>query len=358
MARWISGIVLGVLLIGLLGVVGVAIHSHVNAGPTPVPGPAAVTATASGETDPNVHGDPEKPAREPVDVAAGPGSGTLPPSAPASLAAQPLPPLDAPVADILDALEQRARAGDVRAACRLASELGRCGSLQRRRAMDLGRSLAQSPPRQISDEMVDVAARISMALEADERACVGVAAERTADAVLWLQRAAAGRHLPSMVAFAGGFWMSGDSSFVARPEVVATYARDAVPMALATLEAGDPTLANALGLAYAGRWSGTPLDRLVKRDDAQAYALLAAAGAAAPAPPMPIVRRTPEDPHARTLADLEASLAPEQRARAESERLRLAARFADGAERRRKADPQGPRWFASSFAIAPHDCER
>ncbi|MCE3005164.1 MAG: hypothetical protein LW860_21075 [Xanthomonadaceae bacterium] len=356
MARWMIGIVLGVLLFGVLGVVGMAIRSHVTARPAPDPVPAATTVSA--ETDPTPQGDPDAAARGGADAASAPRRMASPLPAPASTAAQPLPPLDAPVADILDTLEQRARAGDARAACRLASELGRCGSLQRRRAMDLGRSLAEAPPRQISDEMVDVAARISVALEADERACAGVAAERTADAVLWLQRAAAGQHLPSMVAFAAGVWMAGDSSFVAHPEVVATYARDAVPMALATLEAGDPTLANALGLAYAGRWSGTPLDRLVPRDDAQAYALLAAAGGAAPAPPMPIVRRMPQDPHARTLADLEASLGPEQRARAESERARLAALFAEGAKRRQKTDPPLPRQFNMSYAIAPHDCDR
>lgn len=357
MKRWLLWIFLGLVLIGLVGL-GRMLPGVRSDEQPPTETARAAPVPPAAEAAPPAPADTDQATRTGEHNAASVATAASAPQTIEASASQPLPPLDAPVADILDTLEQRARAGDARAACRLASELRRCGSLQRRRALDFSRSLSESTPRQVSDEMVDVAARMSVALENDERACAGVPPERSADAVLWLQRAAAGQHLPSMIAFAGGYWMAGDSSFVAHPQVVAAYSRDALPMALATIESGDPTLANALGLAYAGRWSGTPLDRLVPRDDALAYALLTASREAAPAAPMPTGRPRIDDPHARTLADLDAALAPEQRARAASERARLAARFAEGAKRRQKTDPPLPRQFNTYYAIAPHDCNR
>lgn len=102
----------------------------------------------------------------------------------------PLPPLDAPVAEYYDALSQRARAGDARAACRLSAELGRCLSAKRssRFANDLERDLARredAPQHQI-DRVVRAE---SYAATASER-CDGLTVEQLATTFDWQRQAA------------------------------------------------------------------------------------------------------------------------------------------------------------------------
>lgn len=102
----------------------------------------------------------------------------------------PLPPLDAPVAEIFEPLAARARAGDARAACRLAAELNRCRSAQRssRFASDLERDLArrdESPQHEV-DRVVRAE---TYAASASQR-CEGVREDQLATTFDWQRQAA------------------------------------------------------------------------------------------------------------------------------------------------------------------------
>jgi hypothetical protein len=87
----------------------------------------------------------------------------------ADLAAQPLPPADAPLADIYSDLKRRADAGDARAACRVAFELLRCRTvIDEREALearlrewesDLDRYGAPATANKAAQEQITVAER-------------------------------------------------------------------------------------------------------------------------------------------------------------------------------------------------------
>ncbi len=104
--------------------------------------------------------------------------------------AAPLPPLDAPVAEIFEPLAARARAGDARAACRLAAELGRCRAAQRssRFASDLERDLArrEDSPQHEVDRVVRAEA---YAASASQR-CEGLREDQLATTFDWQRQAA------------------------------------------------------------------------------------------------------------------------------------------------------------------------
>lgn len=272
----------------------------------------------------------------------------------------PLPPIDTPVAAILDELEARARAGDVRAACRLASELSRCGSVDKRLAMQVRQteSLAEQPSVR-TDQQVDSIARFDLALELDQQACAGVTKARTREALRWLLVAARGRHAPSMTAFLAGGWFLEPAS-IHHVEVFAAYAREAESMAIALVEMGDPTVLRLLGMAYAEDHAyGLPhLYEVVTPDPVTARAMLALSLERAPMPRPAaaprVATRSWTDPTQRSLERLDARLDATQRAEADALLARLRERVAPTPPPARPAS--GNRFY---FALVqPTECQQ
>lgn len=96
------------------------------------------------------------------------------PTAPGGLA--PLPPADAALADVFDELLQRARGGDSRAACRLASDLQRCQRAAREAfAPDfLERRAAQERDEERRESMIEYLASMEERSARSESLCAGV----------------------------------------------------------------------------------------------------------------------------------------------------------------------------------------
>ena len=343
----------------LLAVAGLALLFAQREDPPPAAqetradGSPAVPARDGAPTEPAGAADRDASTRREglaATTAAAPVAGAVP---------LPLPPQDTPLASVLDDLERRARAGEARAACRLASELSRCTMLQRRREFRAMVDPSGGGPARgsrLEEWRIDATARLELQIERDEAVCAGIDRQQSRQSIQWLHRAASAGHVPSMASFATGAWMVFEPGFVHQPELVAAYARDAASMATRAVEAGDTRLLLPLGLAYAGR-SGmaAPLGELVEPDPAKARALLALA---AETPAADGGRRGQRRANVgeRVLAELDATLDPAQRAAAEAEAARL--RAAWPAKRAPvdapPFDPLGP----TDGLLQPADCER
>lgn len=296
--------------------------------------------------------EPEKRAPR----AAGTGTTAVP-----TLGATSLPPPDAPLAGILDALEARARRGDVQAACRLAADLSRCSSLPRRRASQVARGNWQVPSDpKVVEQMIDASARVELALEQDERMCAGVDATRSRQATAWLLAAAQGGHLPSMAAFIGGSWMM-DPTVVHHPEVVAAFAREAGSMARRVAESGEPSAIHLLATAFAGEPPyPMPLAEVLQPDPVLARALFGVAmgerAVDAPTPVRPGAPGSPRfDPFRARFEQFDATLTPQQRDAAKVLQDTLQARVASA--RAAAAHARMPRSMSVQF-IDPAGCDR
>lgn len=281
----------------------------------------------------------------------------------------PLPPTGAPLVGIIDDLERRARAGEARAACRLAAEIGRCASLARREAM-VAHSLSapptpggqQSDPAQI-ERFVDLAARQQVELERDQALCAGVPRERLRDAAPWMLAAARAGNEAAMTAFAGGMWMMFDPYAMRHAEVLAAYSREAERMALSLAEAGSPAMVRSLGMAYATGAPGGPLGGVVDPDPVRGHALLRTLLEWRPPGGAPMLPRIAVDstPAARTLPEqrafeaLDAGLDPGQRAASDALFARLNARRTE--YEAREGTRARPGTFINSI-IQPDACDR
>jgi len=198
-------------------------------------------------------------------------------AAPAPVAV--LPPHDVPLASIRADLEQRARAGDRRAACRLAVDLMRCQELPTMRSMsnNMERSLARDEGQ--GDERgvgfrIDFLARTQNRLETLEPLCEGISEADTVQGFDWLLRAAELGHTPSMAEFARRPAVP-FQSYLSELDRLRMYRERAPEMAMRALAAGDTSLLPDLASAHlstSGRWGFSPLGQLVEKDDATAYA--------------------------------------------------------------------------------------
>ncbi len=238
-----------------------------------VPPPAAPLGAQPAATDSTLAAPAPGAARAPVPTAA--ATAVLP---------APLPPIGAPLADVLAELEQRARAGEAPAACRLAAELSRCGSLERRRqirgmvdpvANPQGRRDGGRPDGDgVPDWQIEAAARLDVGIETDEQVCAGISREQSRNSLPWLYEAARLGSLPAMTSFARASWWN-DGSAVHHPQILERYRAEAATMAEAAIAAGDRTMLAPLGLALAG--SPGPfnmLSEVVEPDPVRARALL------------------------------------------------------------------------------------
>jgi hypothetical protein len=350
------------LAVGLivLGLAALALRASKPVGSVPPDATQSIANAGTAEKTPPLAG---------AGLGAGVSADDAPDAAPAATTAPspavvpmganaPLPPIDAPLAGVLDSLEARARRGDARAACRLAADLSRCGGLQRRRAMLAMRDRWQVPtdPR-AAEQMVDAAARMELALEVDEQMCAGVDAARHRTATTWLLAAARGGHVPSMAAFVGGGWMY-DPGIVHHADAVAAYAREAEAMARQVAEAGEPDVMQTLAQAFAGDPAfPLPLAEVVKPDPVLARALFGVAErnrAAIPAPQGAAVPPRP-DPFRERLERLDARLTPAQREAALALQETLEARASS--VRAAAARSRLPRVGSIQF-VNPADCDR
>jgi hypothetical protein len=168
---------------------------------------------------------------------------------------RPLPPLDAPLAEVVDVLRERARNGDAESACRLAAEYALCASVPRqlgdydrfRSAIERENAEAASPE---GLRYVEKARRhIETDLDYTLGHCAGV--EQASPAQLaryWLQAAKAG-NLPAMKMFASGNAFRRDRLLDLLPEL-AEYKVLAESMAIKVANAGSQRMMFALAIAY------------------------------------------------------------------------------------------------------------
>ena len=221
---------------------------------------------------------------------------------PAQQAFAPLPPVDVPLSEVVDALRERARHGDASAACRLASEFELCAQVRS--------SLAQATEQARAAEenlqhTTDEAAReriravnakhfaaVAERALADARHCEGVVLDSPHDRVAhWRQAALAGdraalRHYAVGNAFR---W----NSLVDTAELLPRYRAEAEQLALRAAAAGDGAMVLALANAYSPiqrELSMNFLAQSVREDPAAAVALLRFALAGLPESDQPLVR--------------------------------------------------------------------
>jgi hypothetical protein len=122
-----------------------------------------------------------------------------------ALATVPLPPIQTPVATVLQDLKQLAASGNAQAACRVAFELDRCHNLSRQqRSAASYRNLADQAGigPDLARRYAEMAEREQARFAETKRLCEGVPQEETGDAWRYLLQAARSGHGPSMVRYA------------------------------------------------------------------------------------------------------------------------------------------------------------
>lgn len=203
---------------------------------------------------------------------------------PGDIKGAPLPALDAPLADVVDELKNRAAKGDGGAACRLAAEYAHCASLPRELS-EFERWLAQ---RQMAIKLI-ADPLLRQQAEADIRRELGLRENRLDEvrahckgsdqaspaeiARAWLDAAKAG-NLPAMKNFASGNAFRWDSLLDTLPEL-SEYRTLAEPMAIMVAKSGDQEMMLALAAAYSPLRisSRNLLAQSVQPDRAKAIAL-------------------------------------------------------------------------------------
>lgn len=200
------------------------------------------------------------PDIEPAATAAPPGADdTLPmqplPEATATSAGkpEPLPPANAPLAQVLPELEARANAGDRRAACRLGMELLRCQQLA---AWDALMSKVMDGNSEAEYEAQgNLAAANSIAEEKLWRLermanCRGVPAGLQGQGARYLRQAALAGDSYALVAYAEGHHWPPNARGIARGTDFDQWRQEAPGMMHAAVRAGNPTAAFMLQMNY------------------------------------------------------------------------------------------------------------
>lgn len=187
--------IIGVLLaLGLVGAVGYLLGERSAAAPGAAESPREA-ATAPGVSKRASTAAPEA-SRHANARAPNPG---------ARVPAVPLPPVNTPVAGVLDDLKKQAAAGNSQAACRLSFELDRCHNIPRmQRGAANFASLAGQPGLgpELARRYTAIAEREQSRVMDAQRLCQGVAKEETGEAWRYLLQAARAGHGPSMARYA------------------------------------------------------------------------------------------------------------------------------------------------------------
>jgi hypothetical protein len=222
----------------------------------------------------------------PARSAAG-ASGTVDPRVPASAARahernragdfEPLPPINAPLANTYALLKQRADHNDGHAACRLAVDLISC------RNLPLLQMVADGPDgeneamfaKQGNLEAANAFAEMKLASIRARQRCEGITLAQTARASVYLKQAAQAGIGDAVVRYADGQGFDPRGMFgVLRDPGFDAWRREARAMALRALRQGNRDAAQLLWLAYSGDYSlfgGLVADDAVQ---SQAYQVL------------------------------------------------------------------------------------
>lgn len=194
-------------------------------------------------------------------VASNVGQAAAATSASVALSA-PLPALDAPLADMIEDLHQRADAGDARAACRLAAELRKCelADVELAYAQQASRMLKriqQDPPtgaarpneEQFKSYAANMASQVDHAVATSEH-CAGVKSSSPSEQFRYWRQAALAGHLSSMTMYASGNIFRLRNSLAQLPDFE-IYRHEAERIARSAALAGDKAALFALISAYA-----------------------------------------------------------------------------------------------------------
>lgn len=202
-----------------------------------------------------------------------------------------LPPVDVPLAQVIDDLKRRADRGEANAACRLAAEWTYCKGLQQRvqsheyvlrtqerRALRLaanpGRAQAGMSAGMLERGIDNAQAQLDRSRQQFAH-CDGVGMPRPDEIVRYWRQAALAGHLPAMRNYAVGNAFRRNEALDNLP-ALAVYRQEAVKIARAAVDRGDLRTALALAGAYSPLTvrNGTYLSQLVEPDAGEALALL------------------------------------------------------------------------------------
>ena len=227
----------GLLAVLLAAAIGFWAGDRHGAGRATAPGPRSqVTPPRADAIAPSRAGD----------------AGVIAPAEARSPGFAPLPPLDTPVAQVLDGLERQARAGDMRAACRVAFELQRCHELRALQAsMSAFRDLAERPGigRELAKRYNAIADRDQARFLEGQRLCEGVASAQSQEAWRYLLQAARAGHGPSMARFASRRVFS-DADPVAVLDGLIAFRSEGPAFLARAAQAGYPEAYEQLAFAY------------------------------------------------------------------------------------------------------------
>jgi hypothetical protein len=244
------------------------------------PAASAPTETAEGAVTPATAA-----AAEPSPLA---GAGLSAASAtPANIATAPLPPPDTPLAQVIDELERRARAGDAAASCRLGFELLRCrrsaeavfqrdmltDALARSRRPEAAASGARANQAGVENMLVDLAARNDLLAEQAQVMCVGIDPQRYDTPLRWLMRAANAGDATSRAALLRSVDTINQGNTLANLDALAAF-RAAAPRWMAEdFEAGTDVALN-VAIRFGVQSGYGMLQEALAERPALAYALL------------------------------------------------------------------------------------
>jgi hypothetical protein len=187
--------IIGVLLaLGLVGGIGYLLGERSAAAPGAAE-PSRVAAAAP-DLSKRPSGAAPEASRFASPVARSPG---------VPVAAPPLPPINTPVATVLDDLKKQAAAGNSLAACRLSFELDRCHNITRtQRGAANFANLASQPGlgQELAQRYTAIAEREQARAVEAQRLCQGMTKEETGEAWRYLLQAARSGHGPSMARYA------------------------------------------------------------------------------------------------------------------------------------------------------------
>ena len=162
----------------------------------------------------------------------------------AARAALPLPPPDAPLAEVIDELEERAHSGDARAACRLSKALGRCHNLNLRGMATRSDeqiagmlAFANQPQEQQARELQRLMIERDVAVML-ESVCAGIDRSHSRRAVGYAVQAALAGERDSIRAVATAQQVSHDD-LIAEPQLAQLLHQHRLPMLVAAVQAGD-----------------------------------------------------------------------------------------------------------------------
>jgi hypothetical protein len=264
-------------------------------GTAPTPEAAATAETASPEIVPAT-----------PQATAGAGDAKQAPLPDPAAPDLPLPPADTPVAELLDSLLDRARSGDARAACRLASELQRCRNSAQRgpSGADMEARVAGEQDERRRESMIQFMARLEGERERSERLCGGIGeAELDLAFGLQMQAAQAQPHLRTWFAINPAL---DTRMFVDDLDQWQQYRQVAMPWLESAAAAGDLSAVVALARVHGdARSNSPPVPPFRQIDDARflTYAtLLERYGMS-----VPPVQRAADEARSRIDADVAAA---------------------------------------------------